>query len=66
MLYIFSPQRLMNRTLDEIMTYEQQALDLLPMDHPHYEEVRQLLTDQINDQIRDYAYTRPNSGASST
>ena len=56
----------MNRTLDEIMTYEKQALDLLSMDHPHYEEIRQLLTDQINDQIRDYAYTRPNSGTSTT
>ena len=51
----------MNRTLDEIMTYEKQALDLLPMDHPHYQEIRDLLTDQINDQIRDYAYTKSNS-----
>jgi len=56
----------MNRTLEDIMTYERQALDQLPLDHPHYQEVRDLLTDQINEQIRDYAYTRPNSGTSTT
>ena len=54
----------MNRTLDEIMTYEKQALDLLPMDHPHYEEIRQLLMEQVNDMTEDYANSRPNTGAS--
>ncbi len=47
-----------NRTMDDIISYEKQALDLLPLDHPHYEEIKELLTDQINDEIRDYAYTR--------
>ena len=45
------------RSLEDIQTYEKQALDLLNIDHPHYEEIKQLLTDQINDEIRDYAYT---------
>ena len=45
---------------DDIYNYKQQALDLLCEDHPHYDEIKKLLTDQINDEIRDYAYTRPN------
>ena len=48
----------MTRSLDDIISYEKQALDLLPLDHPHYEEIKTLLTDQINDEIRDYAHTR--------
>jgi len=47
----------MTRSLEDIISYEKQALDLLPLDHPHYEEIKDLLTDQINDEIRDYAYT---------
>ena len=51
---------MMTRSLEDILTYEKQALDLLPLNHPHYEEIKQLLTDQINDEIRDYAHTRTN------
>ena len=50
--------RSLKRSMDDIINYEKQALDLLSLNHPHYEEIRQLLTDQINDEIRDYAYTR--------
>ena len=49
---------MMTRSIEDIISYEKQALDLLKEDHPHYEEIKQLLTDQINDQIRDYADTR--------
>ena len=28
--------------------------------HPHYDEIKSLLTDQINDELRDYANTRSN------
>ncbi len=48
---------MMTRSLEDIISYEKQALDLLPLHHPHYEEIKQLLTDQINDEIRDYANT---------
>jgi len=48
------------RSLEDIISYEQQALDLLAQDHPHYDEVKSLLTDQINDEIKDYANTRSN------
>ena len=51
---------MMTRSLDDIISYEKQALDLLPLDHPHYEEIKKLLTYQINDEIRDYAHTSPN------
>ena len=51
---------MMTRSIEDIISYEKQALDLLKEDHPHYEEIKQLLTDQINDEIRDYADTSPN------
>ena len=41
------------RSLEDIISYEKQALDLLPLDHPHYEEIKKLLTDQINDEMRE-------------
>ena len=57
---------MMTRSLDDIISYEQQALDLLDNNHPHYEEIKSLLTDQINDEIRDYANTRTDRRASKT
>ncbi len=45
------------RDLDDILTYEKQALDLLKPDHPHYVEIKSLLMDQINDELYDYAHT---------
>jgi len=45
------------RSLDDIHSYEQQALDLLDADHPHYDEIKSLLVDQINDEVEDYAHT---------
>jgi len=44
-------------SLDDIISYEKQALDMLPLDHPHYEEIKQLLIDQVNENIEDYANT---------
>ena len=46
------------RSLEDIISYEKQALDLLPLDHPHYQEIRDLLMQQVNDEIYDYAHTR--------
>ena len=57
---------MMTRSLDDIISYEKQALDLLSKDHPHYAEIKSLLTDQINDEIRDYANTRTDRRASKT
>jgi len=50
----------MTRSLDDIISYEKQALDLLPLDHPHYEEIKDLLIDQVNDEIQTYADTSSN------
>ena len=41
------------RSLEDIISYEQQALDLLDESHPHYDEIKSLLTDQIMDDIDD-------------
>ena len=57
---------MMTRSLEDIISYEKQALDLLSEDHPHYMEIKSLLTDQINDEIRDYANTRTAKRASRT
>ena len=48
---------MMTRSLDDIISYEKQALDLLPLDHPHYQEIRDLLIEQINDEVYDYAHS---------
>ena len=62
-----------DRTIEDIYTYEKQALDLLrerfkgKENHPNYKELRALLIDQINDELSDYANdTRTDSGASYT
>ena len=56
----------MTRSLKDIYDYEQQALDLLSEDHPHYDEIKSLLTDQINDELRDYANNSSNRRTTST
>jgi len=43
----------MTRTIEDIYSYQKQALDLLDEDHPHYDEIKLLLTDQIMDDIDD-------------
>ncbi len=58
------------RTLDDIYTYEKQALDLLSArfkgkeDHPNYTRLKNLLTDQINDELHDLTHTISNRRAS--
>ena len=49
-----------SRTLEDIYSYKKQALDLLDKDHPHYDEIKSLLTDQIKDEIEDHANTCSN------
>ena len=51
------------RTMDDIYSYEKQALDLIEArykdnrDHPNYSKLRDLLIDQINDELYDVAHT---------
>lgn len=49
---------MMTRTIDEVYSYEKQALDLIKEDHPHYKEIRKLLIDQINDEIYDITHSK--------
>lgn len=52
-----------DRTLDDIYTYEKQALDLIEQrfkdnkDHPNYKLLKTLLISQINDELYDQAHT---------
>lgn len=48
----------MTRSLDDIYSYEKQALDLLGEDHPHYDEIKKLLIQQVNDEIHDHFHSR--------
>ena len=58
------------RTMDDIYTYEKQALDLIDArykdnrDHPNYSKLRDLLIDQINDELYDVAHTKTDRRAS--
>ena len=47
----------MTRTIEDIYSYRQQALDLLDKDHPNYDEIRLLLEDQIMDEVNDTVTT---------
>ena len=47
------------RSLEDIYNYQKQALDLLKKDHPHYEEIKKLLTEQIQDELFEHANTNP-------
>ena len=35
-------------------TYQQQALDMLPLDHPHYDEIVDLIDEQIAEDMEAY------------
>jgi len=52
------------RSLEDVYTYEKQALDLIPIDHPHYAEIRSLLIQQVNDEVETYANSIPDSETS--
>ena len=55
---------MMTRSLKDVYTYEKQAFDLIPIDHPHYAEIRSLLIEQVNDEVETYANSVPDSATS--
>ena len=57
-------QMSIDRTVDDVYSYQKQALDLIDKDHPHYDEIRLLLTDQILDELDDCRTT--DRGATTT
>jgi hypothetical protein len=58
------------RTIQDIYTYEKQALDLIEKrfennkDHPNYKKLKALLIDQINDELHDITNSISNRRAS--
>ena len=38
----------------DIYTYHKQALDMLKTDHPHYDEIKDLIEQQIEDDMDAY------------
>ncbi len=47
----------MTRTIEDIYTYQKQALDQLDPKHPHYAEIRGLLLDQLMDELHEHSLT---------
>ena len=41
----------MKLSKQEILEYEQKALASIPKDHPHAEEIKKLLIEQVNDDL---------------
>ena len=44
---------------DDIYDYRQQALDLLCEEHPNYDEIKELLEEQVQEDLDDYANSFP-------
>ena len=49
----------MTRSTDDIYTYYKQALDLINEDHPHYDEIADIIEEQIQEDLDDYANSFP-------
>ena len=52
---------LMKESFKDVYTYASQALDMIEREketNPNYEEIKKLLTDQVNDEIHDVTYSR--------
>ena len=50
----------LTKTTKQIDEYYQEALASIPSDHPHKQEIKQLLIDQVNDDLHDATYTSTN------
>jgi len=47
--------------MKEVLAYEKRAIESIPDDHPHSQEIRDLLNDQLKDDLQSYANSRPTS-----
>ena len=45
--------------MKQVLAYEKKALESIPEDHPHSQEIRDLLNAQIKDDLQTYANSRP-------
>ena len=44
---------------EDILDYRDKAYDALPDDHPHYEEIADIIEAQIQEDLDDYANSFP-------
>ena len=49
--------RTLMEQIEDIYSYYTLALDRIPLDHPHFNEIKTLLIDQVNDDLSDYGTT---------
>ena len=51
----------MKDSFKDVYTYASQALDMIELEkdtNPNYKEIKQLLTDQVNEELHDVRYYR--------
>ena len=51
----------MKDSFKDVHTYASQALDMIELEkdtNPNYNEIKQLLTDQVNEELHDVRYSR--------
>jgi len=51
----------MKESFEDVYTYASQALDMIEREkdtNPNYEEIKKLLTDQVNEELNDVTYSR--------
>ena len=46
--------------MKEVLEYEKRAIESIPKDHPHSQEIRDLLNEQIKDDLQTHANSRSN------
>ena len=54
----------MKESFKDVYTYASQALDMVELEkdtNPNYNELKKLLTEQVNDELHDVTYSRVSS-----
>ena len=54
-------RRTMKDSFKDVYTYASQALDMIELEkdtNPNYNELKKLLTDQVNEELHDVTYSR--------
>ena len=50
---------MMTRSTEDIRNYYTEAKEAIPSDHPHYDEISDIIEEQILEDLEDYANTFP-------
>ena len=57
-------RRTLKNSFKDVYTYTSQALDMIELEkdtNPNYNELKKLLTEQVNDELHDVTYSRVSS-----